>query len=238
MNTKYVTIHSRWLEGECERRVGDLLPAKDECWMTPSYIKDIIAGINSGGNGNGGKGNDGEDTDLSIGNNNINQPPIAIVFISDGQNKDVLINLKNDPDIGPSIIVPRDIIERSNTNNQKSKSKTYDDIVLWWTQPWNDMMVAIHSDIFIGTRSSTFATIVGMSRIAIGKDPKTNYIYTEQKQKLMDRRPHYSASVQQQQQQQQENKEQSNIIIDVCEECLFLCNKSQSHLCGHDIIFS
>jgi hypothetical protein len=230
MKTKYVTIHSRWLEGECERRVGDLLPAKDECWMNPSYIKDII--LSSSGSG--------IDGDLGY----TNQLPI--VFISDGQNKDVLTNLKNDPDIGQSVIVPRDIVEQT-SNSDNNQNKSYDDIVLWWTQPWSDMMIAIHSDIFIGTRASSFATIVGLLRIAIGKDPKTNYIYTEQRNR---QRPHNSKSdndnsiiiasndgQQQQQQQQQENKEQS-MIIDVCEECLFLCNNSQSHLCGHDVIYS
>jgi hypothetical protein len=226
INTKYITIHSRWLEGECERRIGDLLPAKDECWMTPSYIKDIILSASGG--------------------------DLPIVFISDGQNKDVLTNLKNDPDIGKSIIVPRDIIEQtsstiSTNNNQKSKS--YDDLVLWWTQPWNDMMVAIHSDIFIGTRSSSFATIVGISRIAIGKDPKTNYIYTEQLDRQHQRQLPNSTSDNDNNnnnsiigsvvdgQQQQENKERS-MIIDICEECLFLCNNSQSHLCGHEVIYS
>ena len=62
---KYVTIHSRSLEGECQGRAGDSY-AKDDCFMSPSYIKAIMRGM-------------------------INMP---IVFILDGQNKTVLENLK------------------------------------------------------------------------------------------------------------------------------------------------
>ena len=40
---QYVVIHSRWLEGECEKRVGEHLP-HDECFMTPSYIKALLGG--------------------------------------------------------------------------------------------------------------------------------------------------------------------------------------------------
>jgi len=78
---EYITVHSRWLEGSCERRVGRLLP-KDECWMTPSYIKDIMGGT-------------------------VDKP---IVLIGDGQNKEVIDKLKNDTDIGPALIIPGDII--------------------------------------------------------------------------------------------------------------------------------
>eukprot|EP00535_Pseudo-nitzschia_heimii_P008209 CAMPEP_0197187784 /NCGR_PEP_ID=MMETSP1423-20130617/16563_1 /TAXON_ID=476441 /ORGANISM="Pseudo-nitzschia heimii, Strain UNC1101" /LENGTH=413 /DNA_ID=CAMNT_0042639447 /DNA_START=30 /DNA_END=1271 /DNA_ORIENTATION=+ len=78
---KYVTIHSRWLEGECEERIGSLLP-KDECWMTPHYIKDIMGGT-------------------------IDRP---IVLIGDGQNQEVIQKLRHDADIGPALIVPEDII--------------------------------------------------------------------------------------------------------------------------------
>ena len=171
---KYVTIHSRWLEGECERRVGDLLP-KDECWMAPSYIKDIMGGT-------------------------IDRP---IVFIGDGQNEEIIKNLKNDPDIGPALIIPQDIVP--------------DDVeILWWTQPWSDMMIAIMGDTFIGTRASSFATIVGISRVVRGADPASNYIYTSRGNSTID----------------------EETEIEICEECLFLCDKDQSNICGHDVIYS
>ena len=167
----YVTIHSRWLEGECERRVGSLLP-KDECWMTPSYIKSILGD--------------------AIGD-------MPIVLIGDGQNKEVIENLKKDSDIGPSLIVAEEI-------------NTLDGVKI--PQPWSDMAIAIMSDIFIGTRVSTFATVVGMSRIARGADPASNFIYTSQ------------------------NDERDSGSIEICEDCLFLCDKDQSHLCGDGRVYS
>jgi len=130
---QYVVIHSRWLEGECERRVGKLLP-NDECFMTPSYIKTLL----------GGK---------------IDKP---IVLIGDGQNKDVVQNLKNDADIGPALIVAEEIAPAG----------------VKIPQPTSDMTIAIMSDAFIGTRVSSFAVIVGMFRVARGADPATNFVYT------------------------------------------------------------
>lgn len=82
-NAGYIAIHSRWLEGECERRVGNLLP-KDECWMTPSYIKDILGGT-------------------------IDKP---IVVIWDGQKPEVIETLRRDPEIGPALIVAEDIVPK------------------------------------------------------------------------------------------------------------------------------
>jgi len=177
---EYVTIHSRWLEGECEKRVGKLLPWKDECLMTPSYIKAIMG-----------------DT--------IDKP---IVFIGDGQKKEVLEKLKKDPDIGPALIVPEE------------------DIVLpdgvKVSQPFSDMMLAIMGDVFIGTRASTFATMVGVSRVVRGADPASNYIYTRQHNSSIAVR----------------NREKQMDIVEVCEKCLFFCDKIQSNFCGEEVIFS
>ena len=174
-NGKYVAVHSRWLEGSCERRVGDLLP-KDECWMTPSYIKNIMGGV-------------------------IDRP---IVLIGDGQNKEVIENLKRDIDIGPALIIPQNIIS--------------DDIKsLEPPQPWNDMAIAIMSDTFIGTRISTFATVVGMFRVLTrGADPASNYLYTSQNKSAVN----------------------GQSLVEVCEDCLFFCDPSLSHLCGDNIIYS
>lgn len=165
---QYVAIHSRWLEGQCEDRVGDLLP-KDECWMTPSYIKAIMGG-------------------------NIDRP---IVLIGDGQNKDVIKNLKKDADIGPALIVAEDIVP--------------DGVQI--PQPTSDMAIAIMSDTFIGTRVSSFATIVGLFRVARGADPATNFIYTSQ-------------------------QDNSDSGIEICEDCLYLCDKEQSNLCGKNVMYS
>jgi len=161
----YVTIHSRWLEGECEQRVGNHLP-KDECHMTPSYIKQIMGG-------------------------SIDKP---IVFIGDGQNQKVLKNLKADKEIGPALVVPPNGPEVP--------------------QPWSDMMIAIMGDVFIGTRVSSFAVVIGLSRVIRGEDPKSNYIYTGG----------YDPSI----------DEKQNVTV--CESCLFLCNQSLSHLCGSRVI--
>ena len=168
----YVTIHSRWLEGTCERRVGSHLP-KDECWMTPSYIKDIMGGI-------------------------IDRP---IVLIGDGQKQEIIDNLKNDIDIGPALIIPQDIVPNS---------------VGILSQPWSDMMVAIIGDTFIGTRASSFATIVGIFRVVRGADPASNFIYTSRDNSTF-------------------NKDTN---VEICEDCLFLCDEDQSNLCGKNVIYS
>lgn len=171
---KYVTIHSRWLEGQCERRVGSLLP-KDECWMTPSYIKEIMGG-------------------------SIDRP---IVLIGDGENKEVIEKLKRDPDIGPALIIPNDVVP----DNVE---------VLWWTQPWSDMMIAVMSDTFVGTRVSSFATMVGIFRVVRGADPASNFIYTSRENSTSKERP----------------------SIEICEDCLFLCDTDESILCGEKVIYS
>ena len=170
----YVTIHSRWLEGECEARVGSILP-KDECWMTPSYIKAILG-------------------------NTLGDRPI--VLIGDGQKKEVVENLKNDADIGPHLIVAEEIATRN------------DSVEI--PQPWSDMAIAIMSDTFIGTRVSTFATVCGMFRVVRGADPASNFIYTSR----------------------DEDNEQQSGGVDICEDCLFLCDKDQSHICGNNVVYS
>jgi len=180
-NKGYATIHSRWLEGECQRRIGDFLE-KDECWMTPSYIKDIMGGI-------------------------IDRP---IVFIGDGQNEEVLKNLKKDPDIGPALIVPEEDVVLPDGMDFKSLP-----------QPLNDMMIAVMGEMFIGTRASTFATMVGTMRVVRGADPLSNFIYTNR----------YSP-------EGLRNGEEQTGAIEICEECLFLCDNKRSKICGHDVIFT
>jgi len=131
--TKYITIHSRWMEGECENRLGHLIP-KDECWMTPSYIKNIMGGT-------------------------VDRP---IVLISDGQNQEVIQNLKDDADIGPALIIPGDIAPEG----------------IDFPQPWSDMMIAVMGDAFVGTRISSSAAMIGLIRVLKGADPGSNFVYT------------------------------------------------------------
>jgi hypothetical protein len=73
------------LEGLCEKRIGEHLP-KDECWMSPTYIREILG-------------------------DNIDFP---IVFIGDGQNEVVLNRLKSDTVIGPNVIVPDELLSMHN----------------------------------------------------------------------------------------------------------------------------
>ncbi len=168
-NSGYVAIHSRWLEGQCERRVSK--PFVDECWMRPSYVKEIIG-------------------------TTIDKP---IVFIWDGQNQDVLDSLKNDSEIGPALIVcEEDLVVPKGVDIP---------------QPLSDFMVGIMSDIFIGTRASSFAANIGVFREALGRDPTTNKIYTIP------------------------GKLDSLGVLKVCEDCLYLCNEKLRMPCGHSTIY-
>jgi hypothetical protein len=167
---KYAVIHSRWLEGQCEDRLGAQLPTH-ECWMTPQYVKEIVG-------------------------TPVKYP---IVFITDGQNEKVLPMLRDDPDIGPHLIVPKEL---------PSLRRLYSH----FQQPISDMVIAINSEIFIGTRISTMAKIVGITRVILGADPATNYVYT------------------------QEGEEEGT--WEVCEDCIFLCDYSKSNLCGEEAVYA
>ena len=147
----YVTVHSRWLEGSCVRRLGGGLPP-DECYMTPSYVKRVMNGT-------------------------IDR---HIVYISDGQNPDTLRRLREDPEVGPALIVAGDVADaamgRSTANGRVNRTTTAR--VLDFPQPWSDISVAIMGDAFVGTRVSTFAVMVGLSRVVLGMDPGSNFLYT------------------------------------------------------------
>mmetsp|Transcript_20906 Transcript_20906/g.39084 ORF Transcript_20906/g.39084 Transcript_20906/m.39084 type:complete len:237 (+) Transcript_20906:2-712(+) len=180
---KYAAIHSRWLEGSCERRVGDKLP-KDECWMSPEYIKEILG-----------------DT--------IDHP---IVLIGDGQNEEVLRRLRSDKVIGPHLIVPEELPRIRAIDNRE--------------QPVSDMVVGINADIFIGTRVSTMALMVGMIRVILGADPVSNYIYVHR-----DKKPLISLP-------EGDIPRSPTQTLSVCKECLFLCNISKSDICGHESLYA
>jgi hypothetical protein len=93
-----------------------------------------------------------------------------IVFITDGQNNQTQIDLQRDPDIGPMLIVQSDLMNSPRMNDEAENDLYY---VL------NDMLVAIMSDTFIGTRVSSFANNVGRIRRYLGADPESNFIYVE-----------------------------------------------------------
>lgn len=137
MPGKYMAVHSRWLEGTCRERVGNMLP-HDECIMGPGYVKRILRKLDLLGR-------------------------VVVVVITDMQNEQVIQRLKNDVEIGEHIVAPALDIKGWNHD----------------THPATDMMVAIESDAFAGTRVSTMAIMIGMARVAIGKDPLTNLIYVD-----------------------------------------------------------
>ena len=120
----------------------------------------------------------------------INMP---IVFIWDGQNQTVLENLKNDADIGPALILPSEHI-------LLPKDIKYEEL----NQPINNMMIAFMSDVFIGTRASSFAANIGVTRVLRGANPESNFIYVKRSQEE---------------------------VIEICEQCLFLCDND---FCGND----
>jgi hypothetical protein len=148
---RYTVIHSRWLEGECEFRVRREMGQDypvDECHMYPSYVKKLLG-------------------------TPIDQP---IVLITDGQNKRSLTDLESDPDIGPNLIVQNQLMAIPTTEKEKQRLEgpTHDDLYY----VLNDLMVAVLSDTFIGTRVSTFALNVGRIRVlSFEADPQSNYIH-------------------------------------------------------------
>ena len=81
---------------------------------------------------------------------------MPVVVISDMQTPDTIAALENDEEIGKMVIVSR---ERTMLS---------------------DMMIAAHSDIFVGVRISSMACIIGQMRVALGHDPQTNFIYVDE----------------------------------------------------------
>lgn len=134
----YIVIHSRGLDGQCQWRVGPDL-ADDECHMRPSYIRELLLP---------------HYTDPS------SLP--TIVVISDMQQKEHLIRLKQDPELGPNVIIPAvDLphVKRSLVS---------------------DMMMAAKSKIFIGPRVSSMSVIIGQMRATLGADLQTNKIFVRE----------------------------------------------------------
>ena len=134
----YVVVHSRGLDGQCQWRVGPDL-ADDECHMRPSYIRELLRA---------------HYTDPTM------QP--TIVVISDMQQKEHLIRLKQDPELGPNVIIPAVDLPRVKHS-----------LV-------GDMMIAAKSKVFIGPRVSSMSVIIGQMRAALGADLQTNKIFVRE----------------------------------------------------------
>jgi hypothetical protein len=112
--------------------------------------------------------------------------------ISDMQNRTIIDDLLNDSEIGRHVIAPA----------LDSKFKK--------TDVASDFVIAAMSDIFVGTRVSSMAVMIGVTRVVLGADPQSNYVYVKQ-------RPSNSTNQQ----------------FEVCGECVFFCNGTESTLCGN-----
>lgn len=88
---------------------------------------------------------------------------IPIVVISDFQNRNIIKLLQQDAEIGKDVVVPSlDIHGWTND-----------------THPATDMMIAIQSNVFVGTRVSTMALMISLARVVTDKDPSTNLVYVD-----------------------------------------------------------
>jgi hypothetical protein len=84
-----------------------------------------------------------------------------IYVITDGLKPEIIQNLKADVRFGPDVrVVPKNIS---------------------WVG--GDMMLGVLSDCFIGTPISTLSGNVARARIALGKDPSTNFLFPLKKEK-------------------------------------------------------
>ncbi len=93
---------------------------------------------------------------------NMMDKPIYV--ISDGLNEGIIENLEEDARIGKLITRP---------------PKT-----LSWVG--GDMMLGVLSDCFIGTPISTMSGNIARARLAIGKDPSTNFLFPKKRQRSRD----------------------------------------------------
>lgn len=108
---------------------------------------------------------------------------MPIVVISDMQQKDALAELQRDPEIGRQVIIPA----LDTTNFGRSSFIA------------SDMVLAAKSDVFVGTRASTMAHVIGYMRIGNGADPQSNFVFVDQR---------------------------SDEQLDVCGDCIFFCNST------------
>jgi hypothetical protein len=119
----------------------------------------------------------------------VGRVPIAV--IGDMQNRAIIDDLLNDSEIGRHAIAPA-------LDPQFKK-----------TDAASDFVIAAMSDIFVGTRVSSMAVMIGVTRVVLGADPQSDHVCVKQ-------RPSNSTHRQ----------------FEVCGECVFFCNGTESTLCG------
>ena len=228
MTAPYVVVHSRWLEGQCPERVGPALP-KEECFMHPEYIKDILRDLefrqrqrqlHSASAPTLTTSATRQVVDVayhltakSDGSDSVNMlsDNIPVVFISDGQRREVLSHLQQDPDLGHRLIVPKTTLSSNNKN------------IGGYDQLWSDTFLALKSAAFVGPRVSTMSTMIGMARVLLGADPSTNYIHVIRRE-LPPASPDVASM----------KNQLEHPIFDICTDCIFYCNVTKSALCGDE----
>jgi hypothetical protein len=123
---------------------------------------------------------------------------------------EVQYRLQNDTDLGPLIVL-------SNVNTLTLPPGVN---ATTMEQPFNDMMLAIKSDIFIGARQSTLAVTIGQARHINGADPQSNVIYVGVREPQGARAANSTTE-----------------DIKVCSSCVFLCDRQKSDMSGNMINF-
>lgn len=111
---------------------------RDDCYLPPDYVKDILAF--------------GPHRDHAK-----NMPLMPIVLIEDGQRPEVYENLRADPGNGSRLVGARDL--QATLENSMSTAAEEGSWLLH--QSLNDMMIAIGSEVFIGARVSSMAVVIG-----------------------------------------------------------------------------
>lgn len=134
----------------------------------------------------------------------FNHTDLPIVFLWDGQREGLPERLASDPIIGPKFVRAEHLFE-----------------VPPGTEVQNDMMIALFSDVFIGTRVSTMATSIAMSRVVMGAKPESNLVFLQRLEE-----------------DGQAPEDEEYHSWHVCEDCLFVCKAEKSPLCGHQPISS
>jgi hypothetical protein len=87
----------------------------------------------------------------------------------------------------------------------------------WKSRVQDDMAVAINSKFFIGPRGSSMTVMIGLARVALGADLLSNLIYVEAKKSPV---------------------EEAQESYEICEKCIFHCNKTISDICGEYPIYA
>ena len=84
----------------------------------------------------------------------------------------------------------------------------------------SDMLIASKSDIFIGAKASSTASLIGAIRVALGADPESNYVHVKQTDAFYDDDDDGAVP-----------NEEKTPELHVCGDCIFLCDDPNSSLC-------